>query len=526
MSDTGVGIAKDKLINLFQPFIQADSSTTRKYGGTGLGLYISQKIALNLNGIVHAESTVGIGSTFTLFLQVDKHVMNDMIYNMCEYHAHIEQITHNGQLLEGECTNQNQNQTTLINKYRGNILIAEDNKDNQLLLTHILKKSGVHFTFANNGKEAVEKAISETYDLIFMDIQMPVMDGIEATQWLRKLEYEKPIVALTADILKENIEDYIKQGCDNCLSKPIDYVKLENIFKTYLEIQLTETSQNNTENQPIKQVKKAKKKTKQHIKGNVLYAEDNLDNQNLVTLILKRTNINLTIVENGKFAVETAISGNFDLILMDMQMPIMGGAEATKLLVQSGYTKPIIALTANVMEQDIKKYNEVGCVDYIPKPVDREKFYAILEHYLSAENKQQENSEEDLLTSQNNFSTEEKSNDLFSETKLNDNDVLFNDSNEDEDDLEYQNLVKMFVSRLPSILDDINLDFQKKNWGSLKQHAHTLKGTSANFGFMDISQVAAKLQSGSENDQRDETSLAHCHNQLKEMITHHLNSLK
>jgi len=203
VTDSGIGIAPNKQGKLFQPFSQADSSTTRKYGGTGLGLSISQRLAELLGGHLTLEKSNPEGSTFLLTLPL-----------------------YPPKLLPEEQKNQ------IVRS--GKILIAEDNHINQMLLTRILSKKNHQAESCWNGVECLEKCQENAYDLIFMDVHMPEMDGIEATEKLRQLGITIPIIAVTANAQKEDLDTCLKAGMNGFMTKPFSEERLDEILSEFL----------------------------------------------------------------------------------------------------------------------------------------------------------------------------------------------------------------------------------------------------------------------------------------------------
>jgi signal transduction histidine kinase/CheY-like chemotaxis protein/HPt (histidine-containing phosphotransfer) domain-containing protein len=202
--DTGVGLTQVQMDKIFAPFTQADTSTTRQYGGTGLGLYLSKQLATKLGGDIQVESTPDVGSCFSLTVATGNIEKSKLL----SYVPDIKQISAQP-IFNG------------VNKVSGNVLLAEDNVNNQRLVSMYLKKLGADVVIANNGKEAVEQTGKENFDLILMDMQMPIMNGIDATIRLRDMGYKKPIVALTANAMKEDVDACYKAGCDDFIQKPI-----------------------------------------------------------------------------------------------------------------------------------------------------------------------------------------------------------------------------------------------------------------------------------------------------------------
>lgn len=232
--DTGIGMTEEQLGKLFKPFSQVDSSSTRAFGGTGLGLMISRRLARLLGGDVTVRSTPGKGSTFTLTLPVERVDPARMIEDPTEVFA----ATHE-QVRESS--------TTEV-RLHGRILLAEDGPDNQKLISVVLRKAGLEVELAENGRLAVERAIEAAaslmpFDLILMDMQMPVMDGYEATRELRRRNCSIPIVALTAHSMTGDREKCLRTGCDEYITKPIDRAGLLEALQRHLHVPLRDVAE-------------------------------------------------------------------------------------------------------------------------------------------------------------------------------------------------------------------------------------------------------------------------------------------
>ena len=209
-------MSKDELKRLFQPFVQADSSITRVFGGSGLGLVISQKLVSIMGGEIIVESTKGVGSHFDIFLPAN----NDAPHLV-------------SQAPEIQLQDDNPLETTI--KYQDvKVLLAEDNPDNQELVRLLLAPYELELTVVDNGGKAVEAVLLDSFDLIFMDIQMPVMGGVEAVQLMRNAGIGCPIVALTANVMKEDIDTYLGAGFDSTLAKPIQNQLFHKTLNQYL----------------------------------------------------------------------------------------------------------------------------------------------------------------------------------------------------------------------------------------------------------------------------------------------------
>jgi signal transduction histidine kinase/DNA-binding response OmpR family regulator len=210
VSDTGIGIAPEVIPRLFQPFSQADESMTRRFGGTGLGLTISQRLAMLLGGNISVVSTPGLGSIFTVEIDAGPCQGVELLHGVQES-------------LLSEISGQRPGQGV---KLRGRILFAEDGLDNQRLISLHLRKAGAEVVIAPNGKVAVELASREPFDLVLMDMQMPVLDGYAAASRLRRDGFAGPIIALTAHAMAEDRGKCLAAGCTDYLTKPIDREKL------------------------------------------------------------------------------------------------------------------------------------------------------------------------------------------------------------------------------------------------------------------------------------------------------------
>nr|MDA3869858.1 PAS domain S-box protein [Gammaproteobacteria bacterium] len=218
VSDSGIGMTAEEALRIFKPFSQADSSTTRKHGGTGLGLSISIKLAKALDGSLDSESRKGQGSQFTLTIaNQDKNdiVVIDRLEDVSLYDT-------------------DQDEKIDIKPLAGSILLVDDSLDNQQLISMFIRKTGAQVTLAENGQQAVEKALAGEFDLILMDMQMPVMDGIEAIHRLRAGGYKRPIVSLTANVLLSDREKCKAAGADDYLTKPVDLHQFYHVLNSYL----------------------------------------------------------------------------------------------------------------------------------------------------------------------------------------------------------------------------------------------------------------------------------------------------
>ncbi len=222
VADSGLGIAADVVPNLFQPFSQADASSSRRFGGTGMGLSLSSRLIGMLGGEVGVDSELGRGSTFRLRIPTGP----------------LEGIPRFDRLERVEAIEQARPPSRPINKLAGRFLLAEDNPVNQILTAAILKAAGAEVTVVEDGQEAIEQVLAaeqeQPYDLVLMDLQMPVVDGYEATRRLRAGGFTRPILALTAHGMAEHQEKSLAAGCDGHLVKPIERDQLINAITQVL----------------------------------------------------------------------------------------------------------------------------------------------------------------------------------------------------------------------------------------------------------------------------------------------------
>lgn len=209
VQDTGIGIEEESKSKIFNSFEQEDASVTRKYGGTGLGLAISKQLIDLMNGTIIFESTKGVGSIFG-----------------CEIPAELSE--------EIAVITEEQLEASTPS-YKGKVLIAEDNAMSTILMETLMESFEIEFEMVENGELAVDAVVSTEYALVFMDNQMPKMSGIEATRRIRKFNKDVPIVALSANVLKKEQEEFIDAGMNDALSKPVNQEDLKKMLDKYLK---------------------------------------------------------------------------------------------------------------------------------------------------------------------------------------------------------------------------------------------------------------------------------------------------
>lgn len=346
--DTGIGIPPDKLERLFKAFSQVDSSTTRKYGGTGLGLVISEKLIGLMGGKIYVESGSGVGTKFMFNIKVALSTQSTKAY----VHLNVKGI-------EGK-----------------HVLIVDDNETNRIILKNQMDQWKLIPVVAQSGGEAI-RILSEkqfTFDLVLSDMQMHGMDGVELGQHIRKEYPLLPIVLLTS-MGDEHAKLHAKLF-NAILTKP---VKQQVLHKHIL-------NQLRTGTQSIKEENIEKKKLSENFAldhpMSILVADDNLVNQKLAERILVKLGYKPGIAPNGREVLNIMKKIDYDLIFMDVQMPEMDGLEATRMLRSTNQHQPvIIAMTANAMQGDREMCMDAGMDDYISKPIKLDEVVVMLEKY-------------------------------------------------------------------------------------------------------------------------------------------------
>ena len=336
VKDTGIGIPNEKLSRLFQAFSQVDSSTTRKYGGTGLGLVISERLVNLMGGTIVVESLVGKGSSFRFTIPCNcGHDLNRKIVNL------------NLRGMEGK-----------------RVLIVDDNHTNLRILGTQLKLWNLDALTADSGAEALAiLAGDEKFDLIITDMQMPGMSGRDLGQRIKDRYPHIPIVLLSS------VGEETRKNCagifSTILTKPVKQQQLLKVIQMELR-NLTESVD------PVPRTRELSACFAQEYPLRIMVAEDNLINQKLISRVLGQLGYSIELVENGRVALDRInTAGLFDVILMDIQMPEMDGLETTAAIRQLQIPQPvIIALTANALIEDMEACLHAGMDDYLSKPLN------------------------------------------------------------------------------------------------------------------------------------------------------------
>ena len=471
VSDTGIGIPKDKTSTLFDAFTQADTSTTRKYGGTGLGLSISRQLAEMMGGEIGVESEEGKGSTFWFTAVFGK---QDVEYETSD--------------LEYE---------DIKNK---KILVVDDNATNRLVLKNQLLSWECRHEEASDGETALKMlrlAVDEgdPFKIAILDMQMPVMDGETLGKKIKEDDKIKDtlLMVVTSVGRRGDASRLKKVGFSAYLTKPVKQSQLHDTLITLLN---KVPSAKMAESVPI--VTKYTIEEEKKRKVRILVAEDNPTNQMVALNILKKFGYRADAVSNGLEAIKSLESTPYDLVLMDVQMPEMDGYEATKSIRDKSskvlnHNIPIVAMTAHAMKGDRELCIDAGMDDYVAKPIDRNELKDALEKYLFGESSQKNNEDK-----------------IFSPPASIDESKVFDESDALErlgDDRELlMEIIQVFVEEIPEQILQLKAAFEESDKDKLKRMGHTIKGSAGNLGAIGIQRVALEIENSGDNNDFEKSS--------------------
>ncbi len=356
VSDTGIGIPEDKLEAIFEDFIQGDASTARKYGGTGLGLGISRRLAIAMGGSLTVSSCVGKGSTFVFRVQLDPTPENGRRWPMT---------------VESLCDKR--------------VLLIDDNATNCFILQETLRVWGLKSDAFRRATEALAHlrgamATERAYSLVMIDSHMPEMDGFAGAAEIRRIAQQIPIVMLSSDVRPGDISRRAEAGLSGYAVKPVTRANLLRLICEALTSPAAPTNPSppgrSDEEDRVKPVPPA----------TILIAEDSEDNRLLLRVYLKDCPYQLSFEEDGRAVVERFARSEFDLILMDVQMPVMDGLTATRAIraleqQRGAHPIPILALTADAGSQNIERSCGAGCNAHLSKPISKVELLRAIEKH-------------------------------------------------------------------------------------------------------------------------------------------------
>ncbi|REL30937.1 response regulator [Thalassotalea euphylliae] len=387
VEDTGIGLSAKQLASLFERFTQADNSTTRKYGGTGLGLAISKKLAKLMNGDIHVTSELGKGSTFTLTLPVE--LVNT---------ENADQLVRVDSPKRIPNSTQDSVQTGSPNKNAlplqgSRLLLVEDNKVTQHVIAQMCKRLGASVVIAATVNDAITKIREAYFNIVLLDWHLSKQNGLTLINHLNSQADAVGCVIICSAFSPEYIRAQTQDsGSFKYLAKPVTIASLERALADKCDEHIA--AKQITPNPPpslATQKKEAnddanvssKTQPENQRKNTVLLVEDNRINQLVAKNLLTEFGVNVDLAENGKDAINAVAATKYPLVLMDIQMPVMDGMDATKAL-RKDYDKetlPIVALTANVTEQEVSQYLALGMNAHLSKPYEKDKIKALLHDY-------------------------------------------------------------------------------------------------------------------------------------------------
>lgn len=461
VADTGIGIQKEKLKSVFQAFEQADTSTTRQYGGTGLGLTICSRLTRLMNGSIWAESDLGKGSTFHFTARL-------------------------------AVSDEPPRVTTKRIVQGSRVLIVDDNATNRLILDEMLTNWGIETSCVEGVDEAIDslrkaREAGTSYDLVLSDVHMPEKDGFALAAEIRKDEKLAGalIMMLTSGDRSEDVEQCRKFGVSAYIRKPIKQSELFDSLVAVLAIDGTGDS-------ATAQADDSERTEVIIPPLRVLLAEDSVVNQKLALALLKKWGHSGTIACNGKEAVDLAQKETFDVILMDVQMPEMDGLEATRQIRQSevGTDRhlPIIAMTAHAMKGDRELCLESGMDDYVSKPVRPWQLINALSRFFAEDARTVGVSREEATRAE----SPDGGDPAPAESYRVDWSVALRITQGDRDLL--REIAGAFLEEGRIVLADLKYALKKEDAPTAQRMAHTIKANFRTFGVTDAHDLAFECE--------------------------------
>ena len=459
--DTGVGIPKERLGAVFQRFTQVDGSTTRKYGGTGLGLTISKQLVEAMGGQIGVESQPGFGSTFWFTVTLEKQPFGKVI----------EKIS----------------LTKALNIKNLRVLGVDDNATNRMILTRMVEGFGCLIDTAESGSKALEmlrhaQRLNDPYQVVLLDMQMPGMDGDQTTRAIKGdfVLRDTKIVILTSMGQRGDAARLETLGCAAYLLKPVKQQMLYDTLSTVLA---------QTESQQPRLVTRHLVAEQKRQGMRILLAEDNPVNQKLAVILLQKAGFSVDAVETGRHALEKVQTETYNAVLMDVQMPEMDGFEATRLIREwEGQERhvPIIAMTAHALKGDRELCIEAGMDDYITKPLNPKLLFSVVDQWVQGEIPEQM---KDILGGQSQLVKSDET--VDDDIPLSLEDALprfYNDRGF------FADMCKDLLAHMPDRLEAMDAAVKSNDGNNLFRIAHNLKGVAANFSAGPVTRVAGQLE--------------------------------
>ncbi len=469
VEDTGIGLTNDEKNNLFQPFQQIDMSYTRKYGGTGLGLAIAKQLANLMGGDVGVNSEYEKGSTFWFTVVV------------------LEQKNREQKKDKGGIQ--------LANR---KVLIVDDNIQAAHILREIVKIHGMIPETVDSGENAlklIKKADQDKkpYEIVYLDMRMSGLSGTETWKKIVTMDlHSRPKGLIMTSVGNDKVYQEAKEaGIEIVLIKPImSHILIESTRKVLGDRTISK-------NQGIGHVMN---KVNEHIALlkdiNILLVEDSELNQLIVKELLKSSEIKIDIAANGKIAIDMVNKNEYDLVFMDMQMPVMDGLEATRRIrtIPKFSALPIIAMTANSLQEDKVRCVEAGMNDYMVKPIEPEKLFCMLNKWVSSKKGAvpcTENEKKEFQAKTMRVKTNTKAIFRIQVSGLNsDQGLNFVAGNEEL----YLSILRKYVEGHKDMIFEIRKAVVEERTEDARRMAHTLKGIAGNIGAETLQEKAKTLE--------------------------------
>ena len=488
VSDTGMGLTAEQMGRLFQAFEQADASTTRQHGGTGLGLAISKKLALLMGGDVGVSSEVGKGSTFWFTARLGN---------------------------SGTISRRSGMRPDLRGRH---VLIIDDNPQARAVLSSMLSSMTFQVDEAPSGLEGIEMVREAAgkgtpYEIAFVDWQMPGLDGIETGKQIRALpdlKVRPQLVMVTAYGREEVMKQADENAFANVLIKPVTSSMLFDAA-----INVLGADRENTYEVP----EAASRNLDQLQSARVLLVEDNELNREVALGLLEDAHMTIDVAENGEVAVQLVAKGEYDLVMMDMQMPVMDGIAATKAIRQNPQYKtlPIIAMTANVMAADREKCLEAGMNDHVSKPIDPDELFATLLRWIrprvrSGSGKASASAQANVQTTSVTPPLDTREAATVTAPPQTNLEIAGIDTNSalrrtGGNRMRYEALLRKFAGQSTGAVTEMRAALSVGDRETAARAAHSLKGAAANLGAAAVAELAAKAESAIQDGQSPEEAL-------------------
>ncbi|NOR71580.1 MAG: response regulator, partial [Methylomarinum sp.] len=464
VKDTGIGLQPKQIEELFKPFVQADISTSRIYGGTGLGLTISKQLVELMGGKITVESEFGLGS--------------DFIFTLC--------------LKQSNDITAKKPTVLPISCQGTNVLVVDDNAPAREILKTYLESFEFNVSLACSGEEAImvlENAHENPYSLVLMDWKMSGMDGIQTAKMIKESKriVTIPTIIMVTAYAKEDVLPKVRAlELAGVIVKPVNPSYL---FDTVLSTLQTECVIDGVDKNSI--TKPAEDKWINRLKDRkILVVDDNSINQQVAQALLEYEGLDVTLADNGQQAVQMVKDMQFDAILMDLQMPVMDGFETTQLIRSENLYSdlPIIALTAYAREKEREKCLSYGMQDCVSKPIDIDQLLLMFSQYIKHEDTEHNHSVAELISPMNREETGVKN------IQLSGLDIAAGIKNVAGHEQIYFKLLLDFEQQFTDVLQRIKSGLESDNKVQAKQLAHGLKGVASNIAAFDLASRAADLE--------------------------------